>query len=252
MNSPDTITLYHFGRARGLPDLSPFCIKLETWLRLARIPYAIKVGNPRQAPKGKLPYIQHEERLIGDSSFIIEHLRRNFGATLDDGLSAVELADARAWQSLLEEHLYFVILRARWQDSVGWSAFKPILGEVLVGAGAPAMLVPMLLPVLRRGVSQSLQAQGTARHSPDELDRASAALIEALAARLGEAPYFGGAQARTLDASAYGMLSGVLGLGLPSALTDSLRAQPNLVAYCERMRAQVWSDLGRPQGQLMP
>lgn len=246
----DTITLYHFGRVGGLPDISPFCVKLETWLRLAGIPYDLKVGNPRQAPKGKLPYIRHGERLIGDSGYIIDHLRRHFGPTLDQGLDAAARADARAWQSLLEEHLYFVLVYARWQSPAGWSAYKPYLAEALVNAGAPALVAQMLLPVLRRGTLQSLQAQGVGRHSPDELDRMSAQLIEALGARLADAAYFGGESPSSLDASAYGMLSGVAGLPVPSALADAMRAQSNLVAYCERLRARVWSDLARPQGQL--
>lgn len=250
MQMLDTITLYHFGRVGGLPDISPFCVKLETWLRLAGIPYDLKVGNPRQAPKGKLPYIRHGERLIADSGYIIDHLRRHFGPALDQGMDAAQRADARAWHSLLEEHLYFVLVYARWQAPAGWSAYKPSLAEVLIGAGAPALVAQMLLPVLRRGALQSLQAQGVGRHSPDELDRMSAQLIEALAARLGQSPYFGGEAPGSLDASAYGMLASVVGLPVPSALADAMRAQHSLMAYCERMRARVWPELVRPQGQL--
>lgn len=250
MHDIEPITLYHFGRARGLPDLSPFCVKLETWLRLAGVPYVNKPGNPRQAPKGKLPYIRHEARLLGDSALIIEHLRRHLGVTLDAEQTPAARADARAWQSLLEEQLYFLLLHARWQDNAGWTAYRAVLGEVLVAAGAPGIVLPMLYPVLRRGVVQSLYAQGTGRHSPDELDRTSGALIEALAVRLGEADYFAGESPGTLDASAYGMLSGIVGLPIACALLDNMRAQPNLLSYCERMRARVWSDLARPQQQL--
>jgi Glutathione S-transferase N-terminal domain len=47
------VTLYKFIPAWGLPDLSPFCVKLETYLRLAKIPYETQVGDPRKAPKKK-------------------------------------------------------------------------------------------------------------------------------------------------------------------------------------------------------
>jgi hypothetical protein len=46
------------------------------------------------------------------------------------------------------------------------------------------------------------------------------------------------------------MLSGIVGLPIACALLDNMRAQPNLLSYCERMRARVWSDLARPQQQL--
>jgi hypothetical protein len=33
------ITLYNFGPAFGLPDPSPFVMKVETLLKMARLPY---------------------------------------------------------------------------------------------------------------------------------------------------------------------------------------------------------------------
>ena len=35
------ITLFQFQRYWGLPNISPFCLKLETYLRLAKIPYQV-------------------------------------------------------------------------------------------------------------------------------------------------------------------------------------------------------------------
>lgn len=53
------ITLCQFHRAWGLPNASPFCMKIETYLRMTKLPYETKfIDNPQQAPKGKLPYIQ--------------------------------------------------------------------------------------------------------------------------------------------------------------------------------------------------
>ena len=56
-----TVKLYQFPSAWGLPNPSPFCMKLEVFLRLAEIPYEIVTWpDPRKAPKGKLPFIEHE------------------------------------------------------------------------------------------------------------------------------------------------------------------------------------------------
>lgn len=50
------IVVYGSKPAWGTPDLSPFVIKLETWLRLAGLPYERRDGgNPMQAPRGKIP-----------------------------------------------------------------------------------------------------------------------------------------------------------------------------------------------------
>jgi glutathione S-transferase len=58
MHAPP-IKLFVFPRMFAIPNLSPFCCKLETWLRIAKIPYAVVVtSDPRTAPRRKLPYIE--------------------------------------------------------------------------------------------------------------------------------------------------------------------------------------------------
>ena len=73
------LTVYKFGPAWGTPDISPFVVKLETYLRLAGIPYDTKPGDPRKAPKRKIPYIVDDGTVVGDSRFIVEHLETKRG-----------------------------------------------------------------------------------------------------------------------------------------------------------------------------
>lgn len=71
------IKLFVFPRMFAIPNLSPFCCKLETWLRVAKIPYVVvETGDPRTAPRRKLPYIEDEGVRIADSSLIVDHLSR--------------------------------------------------------------------------------------------------------------------------------------------------------------------------------
>ena len=42
------IKLFQFPRMFGIPNLSPFCCKLETWLRITRVPYEV-VDTPIRA-----------------------------------------------------------------------------------------------------------------------------------------------------------------------------------------------------------
>ena len=39
--SPAMIKLYQFAPAFGLPNASPFCMKMETYLRMAGLPYEL-------------------------------------------------------------------------------------------------------------------------------------------------------------------------------------------------------------------
>jgi hypothetical protein len=53
------IKLYQYAPAFGLPNASPFCLKLETWLRMTGLPFQIQPFDFRQmskAPKGKMPF----------------------------------------------------------------------------------------------------------------------------------------------------------------------------------------------------
>lgn len=46
--------------------------KLETWLRIAGIPYeVVDTPDPRKGPKGKVPFIEDGGVRIGDSSLIV-------------------------------------------------------------------------------------------------------------------------------------------------------------------------------------
>jgi hypothetical protein len=58
------IKLYQFKPALDLPNASPFCMKLEIYLRMANLPYEIVLNaDSRKAPKGKLPYIEDGSKL---------------------------------------------------------------------------------------------------------------------------------------------------------------------------------------------
>ena len=89
------IKLHQFPRFFGLPNASPFCVKVECWLRMTDMEYHnVWVTNPSSLPKGKAPVIEHDGRLIADSTFIIEYLREHFSPHLDAHLSAREHAAA--------------------------------------------------------------------------------------------------------------------------------------------------------------
>src|SRR5262249_4250460 len=104
------IKLFQFPRMFAIPNLSPFCCKLETWLRIARIPYeVVDTADPRKGPKGKLPFIEDSGRRIADTSVIVDHLSRTRGVDPDAQLDAQQRAVALLVQRTLEEHYAFVV-----------------------------------------------------------------------------------------------------------------------------------------------
>src|SRR5690606_40441104 len=84
------ITLYTFGPAFGLPDPSPFVMKAEMLLKLAKLPYRTDTGVFRRPPKGKLPHIDDEGTAVADSTLIRLHLGRTHGIDSAAGLTPSE------------------------------------------------------------------------------------------------------------------------------------------------------------------
>ena len=101
------VILNRFGPAWGsFGCVSQFVLKIETYLRMANIEFQTKslgLEFGETAPKGKLPYIDHDGNKIADSSFIIEYLKRNFGDTLDSHLTPTDVAMGHAVQRMVED-----------------------------------------------------------------------------------------------------------------------------------------------------
>lgn len=54
------IILHQFARTWGIPNLSQFCVKVETYLRMVKLPYEIVETLPLKGPRGKLPFIEDQ------------------------------------------------------------------------------------------------------------------------------------------------------------------------------------------------
>lgn len=234
----DPIVVYGSRAAWNTADFSPFVIKLETWLRLAGLPYQRRDGgNPLKAPKGKIPYIKLDGGYLGDSQLIAEELTRRHAVTLDEGMSPEEAAVGRAVRRMLEEGTYFVAMRMRWVEEDGWAeqykAFKVLF---------PAFMAPIAVPLIRRNVRKTTAAQGIGRHAREEVLAMGVADIQAVEAILGDKPYVLGDVPRGVDATVYAFLSAVQLHPGDTPVHQAGRA-PRLLAYTARIREKYWTEL---------
>ena len=232
------IKLFQFEPALSLPNASPFCMKLETYLRMTALPFEIPCATLRhlqQAPKGKMPYIEDQGKFVADSSFIIDYLKTTYGDPLDGWLDARQRAVALALQRLLEENLYWAVIYTRWVEPQGWELTRTAFFGKL-----PLPLKWVLPSLARRGIIKELHGQGMGRHSREEIMAIGKRDISALADFLSDKPYFMGEQPCSLDASAYAFLANLLWVPLESELKLHARKYPQLEAYCQRMRSHYY------------
>jgi glutathione S-transferase len=231
------ITLHQFAPAFGLPNASPFCMKLETWLRMAGLPFELdNRGDVFKAPKGKLPYIDDGGTPLADTSLIIEHLQGRYGVALDATLTPAQRGIATAFQRLFEENLYWAVLYTRWIDDAHW----PKTREAFFGA-MPAPLRWFVPTLARRGLRQELRGQGMGRHGAAEIHAIGCRDVNAVADFLGDKSFMMGEAPSSLDATAHAFLANLLWAPVDSPIQRAARARPTLEAYCQRMKARYYA-----------
>jgi glutathione S-transferase len=229
------LILYQFAPCWSLPSASPFCIKLETWLRIAGLPFAIKtLADPRKAPKGKLPFIEDKGKTLADSTFIIHMLKQRYNIKLDEHLNQEQQAVSLALQSLMEDHLYWVIVYGRWMDPAGWALTR----SAYFGHLPP--LIRSTVPVLvRSSIRKTLWHQGTGRHSAADIYHLGQQDISALARHLGDQSFFLGAQATTIDAIAFAFITSIINCPVETPLKAHASQYDNLKRYCQHIQ-KTW------------
>ncbi len=234
----NNLVLYQFPHGRRIANLSPFCLKVETFLRMADIPYTIKPTlNVSKGPTHKLPYIDYEGQKMGDSSQIIQNLVQRHQITWDEQLSVQERAVSLSVQRMLEESTYFAMVWTRWIDpNVSPHWFK------LIGSSIPRLLRKFVLRRLQKKVFRQLYEQGTGRLKPELIDLKAKGELDALATLFGEGPYFFKDRMTSIDACIYAFCAEIYTLPHEASLRAHLYEKENLIKFIKRMHEKYYPD----------
>ncbi|KAK3596441.1 hypothetical protein CHS0354_033404 [Potamilus streckersoni] len=232
----DMVVLHQFDRAHFAPNLSHFAVKVETYLRITKIPYVNSFSGLNGAPKGKVPWIEYNEETIPDSSFIIEFLNHKFSIDLNKDLTAEQRAAARALQKMVEENTYWCHILLRWAFHV-----EEMMRSYL---SAPSWFINRyILWRYRRYMMNKGWVQGIGRHTYDEITHIAKGDLKALSDFLGAKNFFFGDDATEVDCAIFGQLSQIK-WHTPDceAKTYFFDECSNLDEYCDRMKAKYWPD----------
>jgi glutathione S-transferase len=241
------VKLFQFPRMFAIPNLSPFCCKLETWLRIAAIPYeVVDTPDPRKGPKGKLPFIEDDGERIADSSRIIDHLVATRGVDPDACLDDRQRAIALLVQRTLEEYYAFILAYTHLLRDEGFRHTRTRFDSV------PAIVRPLVSRMVQGQIRSLLWKQGALRHSHEEIVAAAERDWRAVLAVMSAGPFFFGNEPTTTDAIVFGTLATTVLTPIESPIRDFLRSQPRCVDYAERMRERFFPEFSlqsRPAGR---
>jgi glutathione S-transferase len=229
--SRDTVYLHLIGLGPDTPCLSPFGLKMETYLRLAKIPYK-NLHDKKRSSKGKIPCIDYNGQTLADTSFIIEFLTKERGIDVNSHLTPAEKGIARAFQKMFEENTMWVIPLCRIIWSRDW--FTPILKTLI-----PIRLLRNV--VLPRIVKKSTYAHGIGRHSKEEVMGIFDKDMQALSEFLGDKKFLMGSKPCIEDCGIFGVLAQFV-YQSPDYINAVVKKYPNLSRYCESMKMELWPD----------
>lgn len=231
------ITIYQFPTSFGLPNTSPFCMKLETYCRMADLPFEIKeTRDPRKAPKGKFPFIKDGNVMLADSGIIVDYLKQKYGDKLDAHLTPQQQAQNLAWQRLLEEHLYWVMVYSRWMDPANWPFMKSVFFSSI-----PWLIRGLIERSVKKSMQQALHGHGMGRHTQQEIYTMGVNDLKAIHTQLGNQPFFCGDQPCSIDAVLYAFLAGIIAVPIQTPIGDYARAQTTFIDYCARMKERYYA-----------
>ncbi|XP_072385096.1 failed axon connections isoform X2 [Diabrotica undecimpunctata] len=243
----DVVYLYQFSRTPLLPSLSPYCLKVETWLRLAGVKYEnVDHKMKYRSKKGQLPFIELNGEEIADSAIIIKDLSQKFGHDLDACLTAEQRNLAHATISMIENHLAWVVMwwRTKYPDQV-LKGYKVNLQHAL-GTRIPNGILNFFFKFAfgRKG-TKKVKAQGMGVHSADEINEFGQEDLKVLSEMLADKPFFFGDEPTTLDVVVFAHLAQIyfidkeVSYPLRDFMTESC---PNLVGLVNRMKERCFSD----------
>ena len=232
------IKLIQYPRAKNFPNFSPFCVKLETYLKMAEIPYEIQFSyENRKFPRHKLPVIKDEEKTITDSSFVIDHLREKFGASVDDNLTEDQTALAEVIQRTLEDHLVPMLQMWRWSDEDTWPVWRDQIYALL-----PMMLKPIVPPMVHKHWKKRLWMHGIGRYPREERLQKVDSSLKALSHLLGNNEFMFGDTPCTTDATLFAVIGNIYFDPSLEEPAEVLENYPNLIEHMKRMLEKYYPE----------
>ncbi|CAI4232379.1 unnamed protein product [Auanema sp. JU1783] len=230
----DVVYLYQFPQVKTARNLSPFCLKIETFLRINKISYELRDTVLARSEHGLLPFIELNGEHIADSKIIEQRLIAHFdvkpvGTEQDE---AVGHLISRAF----DLHTFFLFIHFKIAEPEKMIA-------LLSGFGLPKILLPVLVPIaaclFKRKANKKVSGALGGLYSESDFKSQLKLDLQALDTVLSDKKYLGGDKISTHDCGVFGQLTTVY-YPFDNYCKDAIDEFPRLVKYMENIREEVF------------
>ena len=247
----EKVYLFTFPRANQVHNISPFSLKLESFLRMHNIPFEV-IPTFKFSPKGQIPYIRLNSLqgpLIADSNFIIQYLSKKLRLEKSEGdiISTCERAIAHSFTRMIEEHTTQIGFYYRYALNMDQFC-SAVIPCNWFNANRPSIIKGRLMLKFWRfiqpiGFNRKMRYHSCGRHSDGEKWTISCQDIQSISDYLGNKTFIFGDKATALDCTLFGHLAQFLYIPLDFPQKKYMHEHcSNIVEYVERFRDIYWKD----------
>ncbi|GMS95382.1 hypothetical protein PENTCL1PPCAC_17557, partial [Pristionchus entomophagus] len=229
----DTVYLYQMPGTPTMSSVSPFCVKVESFLRLHKLNYERRYFIVGRGMNGKLPFVEFNGEHISDSQIILRRLVFHF--KINEYSNEVDSNFGHAITCMADQHTYNLFLHYKVSHNQS-NLFKGMMGGVI-----PDILIDITTPIIAPIVSAMIHRRlhdGVGRFSDEEYRELTRKDLTIYQNILADKKFLFGDKITTADCSVFGHLGAALYLDQhchPVYLLKSHQFVP-LRQYVERVR----------------
>lgn len=228
------VVLHQFDRGTTIPNLSPFALKLETYMRMTNIKYIVDIEEPMGSVRGKCPWITLNGEEFSDSELIMDHLSRTVPQPFGE-FSPEQHALGRAVQVMLDEHTVLFIAYKRYILDNMKNVYSMVSKKY-------ANYFRFMKFFFWRKFRNFFWMIGVGRFNEQEVMFFMFREIEALSNLLGNKQFLLGDNISVYDAAVFAELTQILYGCAPEVERKVRDKYANLVQYHDRMKGKYWPD----------
>ena len=224
--------------ACNLKQLSPFVVKVEIALLYLELEYEVEHVSPAKvrllSPTGKVPWIRMGDVTLSESDSIIAFLNDKAGGALFNGLTNDQQVLGLALKRLTEDHLYWLMVWAKWNSEKSRTALTKSLLEQY-----PRPIKMIFSASTKRIITARCKSQGIGSMNEEERGNEAVKDLSALSDQLQKMPFLLGSDITVYDFSVAAMLSSITFFKPCNWLSDVAKDYSIFPEYLERVRDRL-------------